>query len=134
MKLHRRKPTYPPEWKEFSLQIRYERAEGRCECTGECGLHCTHPGPRRCVELDRAPAIWANGIVVLTVAHLCECHPPCAEASHVKAMCNRCHLRTDIDLHMQHNAEQRRILREEMGQLSFLERPAIYERIIRREP
>lgn len=31
-------PTiYPPEWKAFSCFIRYERAELRCECTGECG-------------------------------------------------------------------------------------------------
>lgn len=64
------KPQYDTGWKEFSRRIRFERAEGRCECEGECGLHRTHPGPRRCVERDGEPAIWANGIVMLTVAHL----------------------------------------------------------------
>lgn len=62
--------TYPAEWKSLSWMIRYERAQGRCECTGECGLHRTHPGPRRCEEMDQRPAKWAKGTVVLTVAHL----------------------------------------------------------------
>ena len=84
---------YPPNWREVSQYIRFERAQGRCECPGGswfCGLHGTHPGPRRCVELDRMPAIWARGRVVLTVAHLCTCEPLCADPVHLKAMCNRC--------------------------------------------
>jgi hypothetical protein len=116
----RGKPRYPAEWKAFSQMIRYERAHGRCECLGECGLHCTHPGPRRCVERDREPAIWAKGLVMLTVAHLCDCDPPCAIEAHVKAMCNRCHLRVDMPLHQQHAAETRRAQREAAGQLSWL--------------
>lgn len=116
----RPKPTYPPGWKAFSQQIRSHRAQGRCECTGECGLHRTHPGPRRCVERDRHPAVWARGRVVLTVAHVCDCAPPCADAAHVKAMCNRCHLRTDISLHTRHRAETRRLAQETRGQLSSL--------------
>jgi hypothetical protein len=125
----RGKPIYPPGWKAFSVAIRYARAEGQCECTGECGLHKTHPGPRRCVERDRTAAIWAKGIVVLTVAHLCRCEPLCADERHVKAMCNRCHLRTDIPLHRQHTAEQRRRERETLGQTSFLDLPGIAGRI-----
>jgi|SRR5882672_7609000 len=118
--MRRLKPQYPPQWKALSRAIRFERAQGQCECTGECGLHRTHPGPRRCVERDKHPAQWARGIVVLTVAHLCACEPLCAEASHVKAMCNRCHLRVDIPLHMRHLAESRRQEKEALGQLSFL--------------
>lgn len=101
--------AYPPTWKTLSRTVRYERAQGRCECTGECGLHRTHPGPRRCEEMDQQPAKWAKGIVVLTVAHLngpggvCTCEPLCADPEHVKAMCNRCHLRYDVKLH-QRNA------------------------------
>lgn len=112
---------YPANWQAFSHFVRFERAQGQCECTGECGLHRTHPGPRRCVERDREPAKWANGLVVLTVAHLCDCEPPCAIESHVKAMCNRCHLRTDIPLHTRHMAETRRLALEAQGQITFLE-------------
>ena len=116
----RPKPIYPPTWKAFSRMIRYERAQGQCECEGSCGLHRTHPGPRRCVERDREPAQWAQGMVVLTVAHHCECDPPCAEATHVRALCQRCHLRVDIPLHMKHAAETRRLAKEAFGQLTFL--------------
>lgn len=116
----RPKPIYPPTWKTFSQTMRYERAQGQCECIGEYGLHRTHPGPRRCVERDRQPAQWARGLVVLTVAHLCDCVPPCVIAAHVKAMCNRCHLRTDVPLHMKHMAESRRQEHEALGQLTFL--------------
>ena len=119
----RPKPTYPPGWKAFSRDIRTIRAEGRCECTGECGLHRTHPGPRRCVECHRQPALWANGTVTLTTAHLCDCDPPCLEAAHVKSMCNRCHLRVDVPLHTKHAAETRRLAREALGQLSLLDGP-----------
>lgn len=28
---------YPENWKEFSLDIRTNRAKNRCECVGECG-------------------------------------------------------------------------------------------------
>jgi hypothetical protein len=119
--MRRPKPTYPQGWPAFSLMIRTERAEGRCECEGECGLHRTHPGPRRCVERNGQSAQWARGIVVLTVAHLCPCDPPCIEATHVKACCNRCHLRIDVPLHQRHAAETRRLARQQAGQLTFLE-------------
>jgi hypothetical protein len=115
----RPKPLYPPDWKAFSHMIRYGRAQGRCECLGECGLHRTHPGPRRCVERDRQPAQWAKGLVVLTVAHLCACDPPCAEADHVKAMCNRCHLLMDHAMHISHAAETRRLTKETQGQIAL---------------
>jgi hypothetical protein len=114
---------YPPDWHAFSRSIRLERAQSRCECTGECGLHRTHPGPRRCVEVNHTPAQFARGRIVLTVAHLCPCDPPCAEASHVKACCQRCHLRIDHDLHRRHAAETHRRRTEAQGQLTFLESP-----------
>lgn len=60
---------YPKDWKAISLRIR-ARSGGQCECMGECGLHRTHPGARRCTERDREPARWARGKVMLTVAHL----------------------------------------------------------------
>src|SRR3990167_7879754 len=63
------KGRYPKNWKDISLAIR-ARSGGRCECHGECGLHRTTGGPRRCVERNGEPAKWAKGKVVLTVAHL----------------------------------------------------------------
>ena len=105
---------YPPEWKAVSYRVRFIRAQGRCECGGECGLHRTHPGPRRCTERHGEPATWARGKVVLTVAHLngpdgpCRCDPLCALDEHLKAMCQRCHLRYDVALHARNARETRR--------------------------
>lgn len=56
---------YPKDWKDVSLAIK-ERAGWRCECKGECGLH----PEARCIEIHNAPAQFAKGIVILTVAHL----------------------------------------------------------------
>jgi hypothetical protein len=66
------------------------------------------------------PAIWANGIIRLTVAHLCLCDPPCIDPSHVAAYCQKCHLLTDLPLHQRHAAETRRLAKEAEGQLTFL--------------
>lgn len=99
---------YPPDWKAFSNRIRFERAGGRCECLGECGLHATTPGPRRCIEKHGHEAKWARGKIVLTTAHLCSCDPPCANEEHVKACCQRCHLRIDKDLHTRNSKKTRR--------------------------
>lgn len=100
---------YPKEWSVFSHRIREGRAQGRCECWGQCGLHLTHPGPRQCEEMNHTAARWAKGRVVLTVAHLCDCDPACVIEGHVIAACNRCHLRIDVTLHRRHAAETRRL-------------------------
>lgn len=113
------RPEYPPNWYEFSQFIRFERAQGQCECEGECGLHSTHPGPRRCVEQHGAWAVFAAGRVVLTTAHLCNCNPLCSIPEHVKAMCNRCHLRIDVALHQEHRRRNQRVARERAGQTTF---------------
>ena len=97
---------YPKDWKLISKRIR-ERSGGQCECIGECGLHRTHPGPRRCIERDGQPAKWAKGKIVLTVAHLDHTPENCTD-DNLKAMCQRCHLRYDMELHQQHSYETRR--------------------------
>lgn len=89
---------YPDNWKAISYRIRFDRAKGRCECEGECGLHRTTPGPRRCTEIHGQPATWAKGKVVLTVAHLNHEPSDCADEN-LRAMCQRCHLRYDVDHH-----------------------------------
>ena len=97
---------YPPDWKQISLRIR-ARAEGRCECSGECGLHCTTGGPRRCEERNGEPAKWANGKIVLTVAHMNHDTADNRDKN-LKAMCQRCHLRYDSAFHVKNSAETRR--------------------------
>jgi hypothetical protein len=85
---------YPKNWPEIRARIR-ERSGGRCECTGQCGLH----RGKRCIERNGEPAIYARGKVVLTVAHFPD-HAPenCADENLIHA-CNRCHLRMDRQHH-----------------------------------
>jgi hypothetical protein len=103
---------YPLHWKLFSLHIRFDRAQGRCECEDECGAD--HKG--RC-KARHGQFFWSfkrffNGemlkrsMIVLTVAHLwkhtCDCENKCAIPSHVKAMCQDCHLRYDVEERAEH--------------------------------
>lgn len=118
------KPKYPKDWPEISRRIRYERAQGQCECEGECGLHRANPGPRRCIERDGKLAVFARGKVMLTVAHLdasgdiCRCsddgEEKCAIPEHLKAMCQRCHLRYDQPMHQRNAAQTRRKLKSNL--------------------
>jgi len=105
---------YPPNWKTISAKIR-ARSGGRCECEGECGLHRTNPGPRRCVERHDEPAKWARGRVVLTTAHL-DHQPENCDDANLKAMCQRCHLRYDTP-HHQRNAKATRRAKKQNGEL-----------------
>ena len=95
MPFHRER--YPPDWPKISREIR-ARSGGQCGCMGECGLHRTTPGPRRCTERNGEPAKWARGRVVLTVAHL-DHNPQNCSPANLRAMCQRCHLRYDAALH-----------------------------------
>ena len=105
------KRIYPANWKELVLKVR-ARSGDRCECMGECGLHRTHPGPRRCEERHRQKAKWAKGIVILTTAHLCQ-DSKCGDVENcLRHMCNRCHLRYDSPQHVANSAETRRLKKE----------------------
>jgi len=95
---------YGPDWPAFSLEIRFVRAQQVCECSGQCGIH----HGRRCTEHHHTKARWAKGTVRLTVAHLCECSPPCTDPNHVIAACQRCHLRIDRFRHAQARLERAR--------------------------
>jgi len=97
---------YPKDWHEITSMIK-ARAGWRCECEGECGLHRTTPGPRRCIERHGHPATWARGWVVLTVHHLNH-DPTDNRPENLKAMCQRCHLRCDVGLHQENAARTRR--------------------------
>lgn len=102
---------YPADWPDVVAAIR-ARACDRCECAGECGLHPAvrdeeigATQPRRCCEANGQPAKYARGKIVLTIAHLnapggpCICEPLCGDPAHLKAMCQRCHLRYDAPRH-----------------------------------
>lgn len=91
---------YPPDWPEISRRIRFERAGGRCECTGQCGLH----RGRRCVERHGEPAVYARGTVILTTMHL-DHHPENCEDANLQAACQRCHNRYDRGHRQQSTAE-----------------------------
>jgi hypothetical protein len=103
------KKRYPKDWKLIVARMMM-RAGGRCECTGECGLHKTNPGPRRCIERHGEDARWAKGKIVLTCAHLGTAKPDGSPGDkhdktdclpeNLKMMCQRCHLRYDIDEHV----------------------------------
>jgi hypothetical protein len=85
---------YPSDWSETSRRIRFDRAGGQCECTGQCGLH----RGRRCEERHGEPARFANGAIVLTTAHLNHQPEDCGD-DNLRAMCQRCHLRYDRQHH-----------------------------------
>lgn len=113
-----KRANYPPEWEEFSREIRFTRADSRCECVGECGA--LHPS----VDGERCPkkhlGIYFDVVCILTVAHLnarggpCQCEPRCANPEHVKAMCQGCHLRYD---HERHQLNASRTRDKKRGQL-----------------
>lgn len=85
---------YPRDWPEISKMIRFGRAGGRCECMGECGGG--HEG--RCEARHGQPSPYTGSNVVLTTAHL-DHEPRNCDPANLRAMCQRCHLRYDADLH-----------------------------------
>ena len=108
--------SYPPNWREISDRIRFGRGAGRCECSGECGREhplefIEHDGRmvpvRRCPERHGKAATDFRGQVVLTVAHLCH-DPQCADETHLRSMCQRCHLSYDAAHHARNAARTRR--------------------------
>lgn len=118
---------YPKDWKAIVAGI-MERSGSRCECHGECGLHCTTGGHRRCVERHHEPAKFAKGRIVLTCAHLgvpkqdgtpgdkhdkMDCRP-----ENLRMLCQRCHLRFDLDEHVR-NAKATRERKRWKNQLAL---------------
>lgn len=85
---------YPADWAAISKRIREARAEGRCECRGECRTGHTS----RCRARNGKPHPITGSTVVLTVAHLDHTPENCDDAN-LKAMCNRCHLAYDAAHH-----------------------------------
>ncbi len=105
----RNRGQYPKNWKKIVAEIR-KRAGDQCECAGECGLHdgrdLFFTKAKRCEERNGAAGKWMRGMIMLTTAHLCH-NPKCARRSHLKALCQRCHLRYDQELHARNSASTR---------------------------
>ena len=66
---------YPVNWKQISEDIRFNRANNRCEVCG-AENYKSHP--------------ITNSKVILTVAHL-DHNPENCDYSNLKAMCQKCH-------------------------------------------
>jgi len=93
---------YPANWNDISNFIRFERAQGQCECTGECGKH-----EGRCEARHNEPHPITKTNVILTTAHLGtdtgDKHDKMdVRPENLKAMCQRCHLLFDLDDHIAH--------------------------------
>ena len=91
---------YPKGWHEISQRIRFERAQGRCECKGECGIE--HANDVSLYDFDGRceaqhgkshPVTGSN--VVLTTAHYPDHSPENCADDNLLAMCQRCHLALD---------------------------------------
>lgn len=110
---------YPDNWTDISLRIR-RRAEGRCECIGECGHHVN-----RCDARQGEPHPITNSKVILTVAHLGadtgNKHDKMdVRDANLKAMCQRCHLSFDIREHVANAKATRRKRLIEAGQTEMI--------------
>lgn len=129
---------YGPDWDEISHRIRFERAKGRCE-------RCKRPHRRLVLALPdgrwldpsapegwrgvagapvlipRTDDLWAARMVrvVLTTAHLD--HDPANRAEcNLQALCQRCHLRHDLQ---HHQANRRITLRSRAADADLFEGP-----------
>ncbi|WGF91124.1 hypothetical protein [Marinivivus vitaminiproducens] len=109
---------YPIDWRELSVQIRFVRAQGRCErCGRPHGTWVWHLGDGR--WWDAAQDIWRSGKgravawpsqgeqrtrlkrtrVILATAH--RDHDPSHNRSrNLAALCQRCHLLHDRTEHL----------------------------------
>ena len=109
------KDRYPADWRQISQRIRFDRADSRCECQGECGRG-THEG--RCPNTHGNPAYGTGSKVVLTVAHL-DHTPENCDDDNLRAMCQGCHLHYDRDHHRETAAATRRAAIAASGQLAL---------------
>jgi len=81
---------YPDDWADISARIRFDRADGRCECTGHCGID--HRG--RCAARHGELNPITGSTVVLTTMHL-DHDPTNNDDDNLMAGCQLCHNRYD---------------------------------------
>lgn len=132
------KADYPPHWQHLRATV-LRRADDACECLGECGdthVHdrCNAPNHAMIVRdlgwlarwwLVSDPYVaqftmpWKPIQVILTIAHLCQ-ESRCDDIEHLRAMCQRCHLKMDAQQHATNAAQTRRRAQVAAGQLALL--------------
>jgi hypothetical protein len=105
--------SYPDDWKEISLRIRYERAKGLCEWCGapdrkHIKRYRASPGIWELCDADFAgDAVWTKAsYIFLTVSHYDHDTTNNADTN-LNALCNRCHLNHDAKYHAE-NAKRTR--------------------------
>ena len=64
----------------------------------------------------------------LTTAHLCKHDPPCAIEEDVKAMCQRCHLRVDLTMHVRNAKKNAMTAKYRVAGLTAAETKGFLER------
>jgi hypothetical protein len=130
------KKLYPKNWKELRAAA-LERAGNRCACTGHCGSQheggrCGAPNKERILRRLSNKARWIPlaliasdafipdeddlaekaVLVVLTTAHLCR-DKSCSDLTHLRSLCQRCHLLYDKPERVMRARETRRRNRAE---------------------
>jgi hypothetical protein len=127
---------YPADWEQIRARV-LDRANGCCECSGQCGN--AHEGDRcnipnyAIIKRDcRQPARWEihGGCslclggdpecktiqVVLTVAHYPDPTPSNCDERNLLALCQRCHNLVDMPMRREH-ARVTRMARKAIGTL-----------------
>ena len=116
MPIQENKKLYPANWKEIVKQVK-DRANGKCEF---CGLENYSVGFRvkdiffkiensmqgETDTLDFESEGYKPIKIVLTVAHL-DHDPQNNDFSNLKALCQQCHLRLDVEQHKQTRAKNK---------------------------
>lgn len=128
---------YPSNWNHIRASI-LERAAHKCE---KCGVSNRAVGYREKSGefIELAPSKSEAGMeveiasldghkvieIVLTISHVFDEDPMNCELSNLAAWCQRCHLRHDIDLHVQNAAatrgRRRRAAAQKAGQMELIE-------------
>lgn len=103
------KSRYPKNWKKISEDIRFNRANNKCEICGAVNYSYVDKYTRGCCLQDEDNAIR----IVLTVAHL-DHTPENCDYSNLKAMCQKCHNNYDKSHRM-----QTKIMTKNSNQLSL---------------
>jgi 5-methylcytosine-specific restriction endonuclease McrA len=85
------KSKYPKNWDEISRNIRFERANSKCEFCGAVNYSYVNRLTREICTSGEDNAIE----IILTVAHL-DHNPENCNEDNLKALCQRCHNRYDI--------------------------------------
>lgn len=100
---------YPPNWKDLSRKIRFERAKGNCEGTSQFP---------NCQAVYGKPHPDTGSIVVLSVAHLNH-NTYDNRLENLRALCQRCHNNWDITYRKLNRAKTRIRRQLEAGQLEL---------------